>query len=74
MRNSVEKTVSFELPDSDSVSVSAGVRYHYSKSLDLALSGLYSMRQDRTIHNSELNGEFSNSNVLMFSAGVGYKF
>ena len=69
-----DKTLSFELPDSNSVSVSLGARYHYSKTLDFGFGALYSMRDDRTINNSELNGTFSNSDVLMVSAGVGYKF
>ena len=69
-----ENSVSFELPDSDSLSVSFGARYALSDSLDFGLSALYSMREDRDVTNDDIDGEFSNSNVLLVSAGVGYKF
>jgi long-chain fatty acid transport protein len=69
-----ESKVSFELPDSDSVSVSLGGRYQFNKSLNFGLSMLYSMRDDRTVNNSEIQGEFSNSDVMIVSAGVEYKF
>jgi len=68
------KSLGFELPDSDSVSVSGGVRYQYSKNLNVGFSALYSMRDKRKVTNSDVNGEFSNSNVLIMSAGLGYKF
>jgi len=69
-----DETLSFELPDSNALSVSLGARYQYSKNLNIGLSALYSMRDTRTVYNSDLQGEFSNSNVLMLSAGLGYKF
>lgn len=72
-------TVGFELPDSDSMSVSLGGRYAINKSIDVSLAGLYSMRDSRTITTSDANdngleGTFAESNVLIISAGVGYKF
>ncbi|MBU1658569.1 porin [bacterium] len=69
-----DETLSFELPDSDSLSVSFGGRYQINKKLDLGLAALYSMRESRSVTNADLSGEFTNSNVLMISAGVGYKF
>jgi len=66
--------VSYELPDSDSVSVSLGGRYQVNDSWNLGLSALYSMREERTVDNNEIEGEFSNGNVLIISAGLGYKF
>jgi len=73
------KTVGFELPDSDQMSVSLGGRYAINKSIDLALAGLYSIRDARTITAADANdnglvGTFAESNVLIISAGVGYKF
>jgi len=69
---------SFELPDSDSLSVSLGGRYMINDAIDVGLSALYSMRNNRTINaadnHSQINGEFSNANVLIVSAGIGYKF
>ncbi|WP_297483609.1 outer membrane protein transport protein [Sulfurimonas sp.] len=69
------KSLGFELPDSDSVSVSGGVRYQYSKNLNVGFAALYSMRDTRkTTNDNDVDGEFSNSNVLIMSAGLGYKF
>jgi len=73
-----EETLNFESPGSDSVSVSLGGRYQIDKNLDVALSVLYSMKEDREVSDSvnlnKINGTFSNSNALLISAGVGYKF
>lgn len=69
-----DATLSYELPDSNSVSVSAGVRYQYDKSINVGIGALYSMRESRNVTNHDVNGEFSNSNVLIVSAGLGYKF
>lgn len=69
-----DETLSFELPDSDSVAVSLGGRYVINEKIDVGLAALYSMRESRSVTNDSLDGEFSNSNVLIVSAGVGYKF
>ena len=75
-----EQTFNFESPDSKSFSFSFGGRYKIDDSFDVGLAGLYSMKDDRRISNVDkdgnpyINGEFSNSNVLIISAGVGYRF
>jgi len=73
-----EETLNFESPGSDSFSVSLGGRYQIDESLNVALSVLYSMKEDREVSDSvnlnKINGTFSNSNALLISAGVGYKF
>ncbi len=73
-----DQSVSFELPDSDSVSVSFGGRYQLNDAWNVGMSALYSMRDERKVdpdvNENKLDGEFSNSNVLILSAGVGYKF
>ncbi len=66
--------VSYELPDSDSISVSFGGRYQINDDWNAGLGMLYSMREERSADNEEIEGEFSNSNVLIVSAGVGYTF
>jgi len=73
------QTIGFELPDTDSTSVSLGGRYKINKQLDIGLSALYSMHEDRTISATDANengivGEFSDGNILIISAGLGYKF
>ena len=69
-----DSTLSFELPDSNSLSVSLGGRYEINDNIDVGLSALYSMRDSRSVKNDHVDGEFSNSNVLIISAGLGYKF
>ena len=69
-----ESTLGYELPDSDSVSVSFGGRYDVNDRLNIGLSALYSMRDDRVVHNDKYDGEFTDSTVLIVSAGIEYKF
>jgi len=69
-----ENRVSYELPDSDSVAVSFGGRYAIDEKLDIGMSMLYSIRDDRDINNNEIKGTFSNSNITLVSFGAGYKF
>ncbi len=66
--------VSYELPDSDSISVSFGARYDISDTMNVGMSALYSMRDDRDVKNENMEGTFSNANVLIVTAGLGYKF
>ncbi|MEN8303709.1 MAG: outer membrane protein transport protein [Campylobacterota bacterium] len=69
-----DETIGFELPDSDSFSVSLGGRYQIDEKMDVGVAALYSMREDRKVDNDDLTGEFTNSNALLISVGMGYKF
>ena len=73
-----DSSVGFELPDSDSLSMSIGGRYQIDEKMDVGISALYSIRDDRTVAaaNSDagLDGEFTDSSVLLLSVGMGYKF
>jgi long-chain fatty acid transport protein len=69
-----DETISYELPDSDSVAVSLGGSYSINDKWDLYLAGLYSMHDDRDATIDGVSGEFSNSDVLILSAGFGFKF
>ncbi|MDD2651489.1 MAG: outer membrane protein transport protein [Sulfurimonas sp.] len=69
-----EKTLGFELPDSDSVSVSLGARYRIDEKLSVGLAALYSIRDERKVTNSSINGEFSNANVLIVASALEYRF
>lgn len=69
-----EATLGFELPDSDSVSVSLGARYRINEKLNIGLAALYSIREEREVTNSSLSGEFSNANVLMVASALEYRF
>ena len=67
-------TLSFELPGSDSVSVSFGARYEVSKKVNLGLAALYSMREDREVLNGSLEGEFKSKNIVLISSALEYRF
>jgi len=69
-----EKTLGFELPDSNSYALSLGVRYQVNEKMNIGFSGLYSIHKERSVDNDDLDGTFSGSNVLLLSAGLGYKF
>ena len=69
-----EHTIGYELPDTDSTAVSLGGRYKVNDKIEVGLSALYSMHKDRTVKNSSLDGEFSDGDILIISAGLGYKF
>ena len=69
-----ESRVSFELPDSDSVSISVGGRYELNEQWNIGAGMLYSMRESRSVKNDDIEGEFTNADVFMISAGVSYKF
>jgi long-chain fatty acid transport protein len=69
-----DKSLGFELPGSDSKSVSLGTRYKINDKMDVGLSALYSMHDTRKVKNKSLDGEFTDGNILMISAGLGYKF
>jgi len=73
------KTLGFELPDTDTTSVSLGGRYKVNDKVDVGLSALYSMHDSRTITAADANenglvGEFTDGDVLIVSIGLGYKF
>jgi len=73
------KTTGFELPGSDSTALSLGGRYQINEQMDIGFSALYSMHESRSLSATDLNdngliGEFSDGNVLILSAGLGYKF
>lgn len=72
------ETLSFELPDGDSFALSLGGRYKIDDTIEVGLAALYSMRESE-VKQSDNNingivGEFSDSDILMISAGVSYKF
>ena len=69
-----ESTLGFELPDSDTIAVSLGSRYQINEKMNVGLAILYAMKEDRTVLNASLDGEFADSNVLIVSTGLEYKF
>ncbi|TKI68383.1 aromatic hydrocarbon degradation protein [Sulfurimonas crateris] len=68
------ETLGFELPDSDSFSVSFGARYQVSEKINVGIGALYSVREDKKVSNGSLEGEFSNANALLISSALEYRF
>jgi long-chain fatty acid transport protein len=69
-----ESTLGYELPDSDAWIVSMGGRYQIDKSWNIGLAGLIDMKESREVHNSTINGEFSNARAYLVTAGIEYRF
>ena len=69
-----EATLGFESPGSDALAFSFGGRYAIDDSFNVGLGVLYTQKEDRKVTNTAMDGEFSNSNALLVSLGLGYKF
>lgn len=69
-----DKTLGFDLPDSDALLFSMGCRYKIDDRMEVGASALYDYKVDRDVVNSRLNGTFSGSAAFLLSAGLSYKF
>lgn len=67
-------TIGFELPDSDSLSLSLGARYQINDKLNIGLAALYSIREDRRVSNASIYGEYLEASVVIVSSAIEYKF
>lgn len=69
-----ESTLGYELPDSDAWIVSLGGRYQIDPSWNIGLAGLVDMKDSADVHNSSINGEFTNTRAYLVTAGIEYRF
>lgn len=76
-----DKTIGFELPDSDAKVYSAGLRYHYSEALSFGISLLYTSKESRKILAGVADnpivaqgGEFTEGGAILTTLGVAYTF
>ncbi|RMA97278.1 OmpP1/FadL family transporter [Hydrogenothermus marinus] len=69
-----EKTLGFELPDSDSWIFSVGSIYSPNKRVEIGLAYLYVTKKDRNVNNDNIKGKFSDLSAHLFNVEVGYKF
>jgi len=72
-----DKTLGFELPDSNAVIGSIGVRWAVNDELDLGAAFLYDQKDDRFVSledNGVIDGTFSGMSATLLSVGLGYKF
>jgi len=73
-----DETLGFELPDSDAVIGSIGVRWAVNDELDLGAAFLYDQKDDRFVsiqdNDNGIDGTFSGMSAALLSVGLGYKF
>ncbi|MCK9371706.1 MAG: outer membrane protein transport protein [Sulfuricurvum sp.] len=69
-----EATLGYELPDSHGWIVSLGGRYAIDERWNIGLAGLIDRKENREVHNTAINGEFSNARAYLVTAGIEYRF
>ncbi len=71
-----EKTLNFELPDSDAWIVSMGGRYQMDAHWNVGLAGLIDIKSSRSISDNDngIDGEFTNARAYLVTLGVEYTF
>ncbi len=73
-----DESLGFELPDSNAVVFSGGIRWAMSEEVDIGIAALYDIKEDRFVSYNDnengIDGTFSGSSAFMLSAGLGYKF
>jgi long-chain fatty acid transport protein len=69
-----EKYLGFETPDSDSMLYTGGVYYKYSDKISFGGAISYTDKDDRSVKNETIDGEFTDSSALLTTLGVSYKF
>ncbi|MHB8810550.1 MAG: OmpP1/FadL family transporter [Desulfobulbaceae bacterium] len=69
-----DASLSFDLPDSDAWFASFGGRYKYDAQWSFGAAYLYARKEDRTVVNSTLNGEFSGAASHLLTLSASYRF
>jgi long-chain fatty acid transport protein len=66
-------TLGFELPDSDAMLYSVGLRYKVNTNLELGAAYLYDDKESRSVTNSTINGTFKDAAAHLVTVGLTYK-
>jgi len=69
-----EENIGFELPDSDAMLYSGGINYKYSDDISFGAAFLYDSKDERTVKNDIIDGEFTDSAATLITFGASYKF
>ncbi|MBK3331759.1 transporter [Persephonella atlantica] len=69
-----QKTLGFELPDSNGWIFSVGGLWNPNKNLEVCLAYLYVKKFDRYVSNNYMNGNFTDMAAHLVNLSVGYKF
>lgn len=71
-------TVGFELPDSDALLYSFGVRYKINNNMEVGGAYLYDYKKSRSVNNladgGRVNGTFEDASASLLTVGFTYKF
>jgi len=67
-------TVGFELPDSDALLYSFGVRYKINNEMEVGGAYLYDYKKSRSVSNGTVNGTFEDASAHLVTVGFTYKF
>lgn len=68
-----DSTLGFDLPDSESYLYSLGLRYQATDQLEIGIGYLFVDKDERTVVNSIVNGEFTDSGAHVTTIGLSYK-
>ena len=66
--------VGFELPDSDAIIYSFGVRYQATDAMQLGAGYLYDHKKSRSVNNGTVHGTFDESAAHLLTVGLAYSF
>ncbi|WP_457601324.1 OmpP1/FadL family transporter [Hydrogenivirga sp.] len=69
-----EKTLGFELPDSDGWVLSAGGAYKPEPKVEIGVAYLYFLKKDRDINSSRIRGKFKDISAHMLTLSIAYSF
>jgi long-chain fatty acid transport protein len=69
-----ESTLGYELPDSDAWIFSLGGKYAMDKQWSFGVATLVDLKKSREVHNTSINGEFSDARAYLVTAGIEYRF
>jgi long-chain fatty acid transport protein len=73
-----EETLGYELPDSDAIILSFGMKYKASEKLTYGFAFLYDKKESRQVNqttgSNPINGEFSGSKAYLLTMGAQYSF
>ncbi len=69
-----ERTVGFELPDSDGWILSLGGIYRPESNVEIGLAYLIFLKKDRSVNNTLVKGEFSDISAHMLTLSIAYGF
>lgn len=69
-----DESLSFDVPDSDAMLYSLGLRYQLNKEMELGAAALYDAKQSRDVTNHTLNGTIDDGGGMVLTMGYAAKF